>query len=449
MNTQKLNRALKFIDPWLKFKYKTEGIPGFAVAIAYKGKIVFNNTYGFANLEKKEKLTKNHLFRIASHSKIFTATAIMQLDERKKLNLDDKIIAHLPWLKNHKDKRFKSITIASLLSHSGGLIRDGLKADFWQLKEPFLTESGLKKTVLEADLVFDTNTQMKYSNLGYSLLGMIIDKVSGKSYKDFIIENIIQPLKLSNTNPDITNDIKEKLITGYTRQDSRKKRKPLENVTTNAMAPATGFYSKAEDLCKFFSKHMIGSNQLLTDISKNKMQKSLWKIKNDYDYRKYGLGFIITPVGKTNLFGHTGGFPGQTSVSLCDPKNEVVIVVLTNCIDDLPHYMAKGILFIINYFDKNYSFKENWSLDKFEAKLTSLWGVINVVSMGNKLITVNPEFWMPFMNPEELQHINTTTLKVTKTDGFSNEGEFVHYNFDKNNKIISVNYTGSTMLPEK
>ena len=187
------------MDSWLDFRYKRGELPGFVVAVSHQGKIIFNNAYGFSNLERKEKLKNNHIFRIASHSKTFTATAIMQLVEQGKISLNDKIVDYLPWLNEHRDKWFKSVTITQLLSHGAGVIRDGLDSDYWQLKNPFPDKAQFKKEILEADLVLNNNSHMKYSNYGYTLLGLIVEQVSGKSYKDFVTENIIAPLKLQNT----------------------------------------------------------------------------------------------------------------------------------------------------------------------------------------------------------------------------------------------------------
>src|SRR3982751_6384330 len=87
-----------YFKSWLSFKFEQSDIPGLAVAVAKDGKVIFNEAFGYANLETKEKLTTNHIFRIASHSKTFTATAIMQLQEQGKLKIDDPLVDYLPWL---------------------------------------------------------------------------------------------------------------------------------------------------------------------------------------------------------------------------------------------------------------------------------------------------------------------------------------------------------------
>jgi len=153
MDKTALERAAKYIKDWLRFNYERGDTPGFVVAIAHDGKTIFNEAYGFADLENRTVLTPQHLFRIASHSKTFTATAIMQLQERGKLRIDDSIVDYLPWLKQHKDRRWRSVTIRQLLSHGAGVIRDGLKNDYWSVEELFPSEAEFKKDLLAANLV--------------------------------------------------------------------------------------------------------------------------------------------------------------------------------------------------------------------------------------------------------------------------------------------------------
>lgn len=104
-------RTLKFIDSWLTLRSQWARWPGFTVAIAKDGKVVFNKAYGLANIEHNETLTTDHLFHVASQSKTFTATAVMQLQERGKLRIDDSVTTHLPWLAQHSDQRWRDVTL--------------------------------------------------------------------------------------------------------------------------------------------------------------------------------------------------------------------------------------------------------------------------------------------------------------------------------------------------
>lgn len=451
MNDEVLNRAIDFIGPWLKFRYGREEVPGYAVAIAHKGKIVFNEAYGYADVDKKTKLTPQHIFRIASHSKTFTATALMQLQEQGKLRIDDYAVDYLPWLMEHSDKRWQKVTIRQLMSHGAGVIRDGLNSDYWQLERPFPSTEEFKKELLEAELVIDNNVKLKYSNYGYTLLGLLIEAVSGQSYNNYVSKHIVKPLGLENTGPEYNEVIKDKLVTGYTRRDIDKTRLPIANIDTKAMSSATGFYSTAEELCAYFTAQIVGSKKLLSDEAKKEMQRVQFHAKTpgQDNHEDYGLGLEIEWLDKRKTIGHGGGFPGHITKSMADPKDELVVVVLTNCLGGPASSIAKGIYGIIDYYQKNLpKTKPKHDMKKLEGLYMNLWSMTSIVVTGDKVIATFPNSWQPFTNPEELEYVDDKTLKVTDADSFSSEDELVHFNL-VNGKVETINYNGSTMWPEE
>jgi D-alanyl-D-alanine carboxypeptidase len=451
MNKRALDHSLEFIDSWLRLRYGQEEIPGYVVAIAHKGKVLLNAAYGYADLATQTKITPQHIFRIASHSKTFTATALMQLVEQDRIRLEDYVVKYLPWLNHHTDLRWEKVTVRQLMSHGAGVIRDGLNADYWQLDRPFPSEQQLKKEVLEAELVADNNTKLKYSNFGYSLLGLVIEAVTGQPYNNYVTEHIVKPLGLKDTGPDFTPSINTRLVTGYTRRDVNKTRVPIAQIDTRAMAAATGFYSTAEDLCTYLTAQFVGSGQLLSDELKKEMQRVHWHVKqrpsNDTQ-ADYGLGIEVMFVDKHRTIGHGGGFPGQITKSMADPRDELVVVVLTNCIDGPASSIAKSIYKIIDYYQNNTpTTKPKHVMARLEGCYMNLWTMINIVVTGDKVIAISPDTWEPLTDSEELEYVDDTTLKVIDTNSFASEGELVHFTI-KNGKVESVNYNGATMWPE-
>jgi CubicO group peptidase (beta-lactamase class C family) len=445
MKERNLVRATNYIKSWLQFQYDRDNLPGFVVAIAHDGKVILSEAYGYANLERQEKMQSDHIFRIASHSKTFTATAIMQLQEKGKLKIDDPAVDHLPWLKKHKGERFGNVTIRQLSSHGAGVIRDGARNDFWSVDYPFPSEEQFKEEILTSDLVIDNNTKLKYSNYGYTLLGLIVASASGQPYNDYVIENIVKPLGLKNTGPEFTPSIKKKIVTGYTREDFAKKRLPIVNIDTRAMSPATGFYSTAEDLCKYFTAQMVGSGKLLSDESKREMQKAAWEAENTRDKEEYGLGFEIEHVNNQPYFGHGGGFPGQLTSSKFNSKNRLVIEVLTNSYGSGPGGSNKSIIKILDYFQEVSESK----FREFEGRYRSIWWTVDVIASGNKLILAHTEAWEPLDNPTELEHHKDNTFKVTKTDSFGSFGEGVEFKKNKSGDVDRMIFAGGEMLIEK
>ncbi len=451
MKSEGLAASFSFIDSWLDLLWKQGDIPGFVVAIGHKDKVVFKRAYGYANLEKKERLTTDHIFRIASHSKTFTATAIMQLAEKGKLQLDDHAIDYLPWLTKHKDKRFAKVTIRQLLSHTAGVIRDGLNNDFWTLEYPFPNDQELKTAILKAALVFDNNVQMKYSNIGFSLLGLIIGAVSGQPYNQYVQTNIVENLFLKNTGPEYSDKLKGRLVTGYTKPGINKERLPITSkIDTKAMSAATGFYSTAEDLCKYLAAHAIGTKQLLDDESKKEMQRTHRRVTNSKQNEEYGLGFAIEHTANKRLVGHRGSFPGQKTTSLYDSKKDISVVVLTNCIDANAKLINQSIFSVIEHFDKGIgNTKPIDKLQRFQGRFVNLlWGTTEILVLGNKIFAIDPTTWQPFDDAEECEYVDKTTLRVIKANGYYSEGELVHFTFNKKGEVKSVLFCGTTMWTE-
>lgn len=451
MDQKVLEKSLEYIGSWLKFKFEREEIPGLVVAIAYKNNIIFNEAYGYASLENKEKLNPDHIFRIASHSKTFTATAIMQLQENNKLRLDDYVTDHIEWLKGHTDKRWQKVTIRQLLSHGAGVIRDGENADYWQLERPFPDSDEFKKEILASKLVIENNLQHKYSNFGYSLLGNVIESVSGMPYNDYVHKHIVDKLHLTNTGPEYTSQIAKKIVTGYTRRDVNKTRLPIANIDTKAMSPATGFYSTASDLCKYFSAHFTGSGKLLDDESKKEMQRVQFHCKTPGkdNVEDYGLGFEIEYLGERKAISHGGGFPGQITKSIADQKDELVVVVLTNCLESPASLINKGIFEIFDYFKENVKKqKPKHDFAKLEGRYMDLWGMTDIVVTGDKVIAAYSNSWQPLKFPEKLEYVNESTFKVVESGSYGSEGELVKFNI-VDGKVATILYTGFTMWPEK
>lgn len=123
-------------------------------------------------------------------------------------------------------------------------------------------------------LILENNVKMKYTNYGYTLLGMIIEAVTRQPYNEFVINRIVHPLGLKHTFPEYRPELNQptpgELVTGYARREP-KIRLPIAFICTHAMSPATGFCSTAEDLCTYFSAQMIGSGKLLSDESNTQL----------------------------------------------------------------------------------------------------------------------------------------------------------------------------------
>jgi D-alanyl-D-alanine carboxypeptidase len=449
MNERALKQSLAYLSSWLQYRYDQDDIPGFIVTVAHKGQLIFNEAYGYADLETKTELTPQHMWRIASQSKTFTATAVMQLQEAGKLQIDSHVVDYLPWLKEHADPRWQSVTIRQILSHGAGIERDSLDADFWQLERPYPDEQEIITEILARNLTFDPGTKMKYSSISYALLGLLVKEVSGIAYNEYVQEHIIEPLNLKNTGSEYSPAIEEKLATGYTKREY-KRRLPIKTSDTKAMSPATGAYSTAEDLCTFFSAQMIGSGKLLNDESKEDMQREHYKavlpgVNADVGE---GLGINIENFCGRKLIGYGGGYAGLPSKTLADSDNELVIVVLANSMDAPRIAMAKGVYQVIDYFQKHSGEVESkTNLLKLAGRYTNLWGINDIIVLDDKVLMTSPDSWFPLISPQELERIDDTTFRFIAANSVGLEGELMSFTI-KGGSVEYVKMGGQTNWPE-
>jgi D-alanyl-D-alanine carboxypeptidase len=175
-------------------------------------------------------------FRVASHSKTFTAAGIFRLHEAGKLHLDDPASRHVHGL----DAATGQTTIAQLLSHSSGVVRDGVDASFWQQRRAFFDEAELRAELARPPVI-DPNTRFKYSNVGFGLLGLVIEAATGERYADWVSREIVAPFGLKETLPDAPIPHAVPAAAGHGGLLSLGKRFPLDGgEDTRALASATG-----------------------------------------------------------------------------------------------------------------------------------------------------------------------------------------------------------------
>jgi len=430
--------ASRVIDAWLPIKILYDRTPGCAVGIVYKGKLVYKKGFGYANLEQQKKINSKTCFRIASISKTFTSVAIMQLVEKGKLNLDDKIVKYLSWFRvKNKDNDASKISIRQVLSHTAGVFRDGITAHWENDKFPDL--QALKKSLSKKSLVYENLTQFKYSNFGYAILGQVIEQVSGLKYNQYVKKNIINKLDLKNTAPDYTLMYEDFLATGYERPIPNKERGFYLNSETKTYAAATGFISNVEDLAKYLvalSLNNKSKNTLISKESKKEMFMGYWQI--DDKGETYGLGFDINNINNRKVIGHGGGYCGFITQISLDVENDIGVITLSNSNDAMIGMINRSIFEIIYEFFDNlskYQISNNKiKLEKYEGWYRNRWEDKSIVKVEDVLVA----FCSKINNPLDDFMILKPKKKdvfVFKTDSvFDCRGEIVKFNFKSRQK---------------
>lgn len=432
------DHTLTFIDSWLSLRSAWADIPGFVVAIAKDGELLFNKAYGHATTETQEIMRTDHVFRIASHSKTFTATVLFQLQEEGLLRIDDTAVTYVPWLQGHSDKRWQHVTIRQLLSHSAGVTRDGDDSEYWKTRRPFPDAQQFQDDILRLPLIVEPNTRLKYSNYGYGILGCIIEQVTGITYQEAVTKRIIEPLGLKTTSPEYRESGKETHATGYSRIGLKHQRYAFTHQTTGALVAATGFSSTAKDLTTYWSAQLVGSGLLLSDESKREMQRLAWTIEKEPD-ETYGLGIARMRRGNRSTIGHGGGFPGFVTKSEIDPDDSLCVVVLTNSWDGMASMIVGALYGLI---DELGDADPDPSLLPYEGRFDEVWGVTEFYANPNGLRQIWPNSWYPLWQVDQLEKTGEHTFRYTQTNGYDVPGETVTFDI-KDGKATRARIGGS------
>lgn len=319
-----LNSFDRKVDCIIAKKMNAYNIPGLSIGIVKSDSIVYSKGYGIKNINTKEVVTANSNFHTASISKLFTAQAIMILVQENKISLENKLVEIIPELK-YKDERVKNITIKSLLNHTSGL--PDVSSYNW--KNNNQSDNSLRDYILGLNLklLSEPHTEYNYSNLGYNILGYVIEKLSETNFDQFVKDKILIPSQMSNsdfryfkiadsikTSPHskkmISKKIYERKIYPYTREQ----------------APSSTLNSSANDLSKWMITFLNSSNSLSSEKSFERMFEPSF---NQYPY--IGLGFQLNHLYNEKTIGHYGGDKGYRSYLIMLPDKRIGLVLLANC----------------------------------------------------------------------------------------------------------------------
>jgi CubicO group peptidase (beta-lactamase class C family) len=438
-----LGAALDYAPKWLGHQMRISELPGCAIAVVHRGRIVLEAAFGHADLVRGIALTPRHRHRVASHSKSFTAVGIMKLRERGKLTLDDRAGRYVRDL----HPAVAATTVSQLLSHSAGLVRDGADAGQWQHRRPFLAARELKAELAEPPAI-DPNTRFKYSNHGYGLLGLIIEALTGEKYGAWIKREIVDAAGLTETLPDAPLPRRVPLARGHTGKLPLGERRVIPGETqTNALASATGFVSTAGDLARFFAQLAPGARgSVLSAASRRDMIRRQWRCPHPVLEWYYGHGVITGALAGWDWFGHTGRFPGYTSRTATLPEPGVTISVITNATDGLADFWMEGVAHILHRFAADGAPPRR--LEAWSGRWWSHWGPLDAVPVGDKVLMANPAFSNPFMDPIEIEVVGRERGRIVQANGFANYGEPAWLARGRSGRALALQLGGARLVSE-
>ena len=443
-----LNAAVDYIPRWLEHQLRLTEQPGCVIAIVHRGKPVLEAAFGQADLARGLALTPRHRFRVASHSKSFTAAGLLKLREQGRLRLDDAVGRHVGEL----HPQVARVTLQQLLTHSAGLVRDGSDSGQWSDRKPFPDEVALREDLAQGTTL-PPNSRFKYSNHGYGLLGLVIEAVSGEPFAEWIGREIVAASGLQETTPDAPLPRGASLARGHSSLLPLGRRLviPADNIT-RAMAPATGFCSTARDLALFYSSLSPRARRsVLSADSRREMLRRQWRDPHASVERWYGLGTISATVGDWEVSGHSGGFQGVVTRSVCVPAHDLAISVLTNASDGGAHAWLEGALHIL----RTYSVagaplrrQAGWA-----GRWWSLWGAVDLLPTRHRVLVANPGLANPLQDASEIElgqrgRNGVEHGHIVLANGYGQHGEPVRLVRDARGHAREFWLAGHRLLPE-
>lgn len=321
------------VDDSLNAEIARRHIPGLSLAVVHKGEVVKLAAYGKANVELDVAATPRTMFQIQSVTKPFTATAVLMLVEEGKLSLDDPVGKHL----EGTPEAWKGVTLRHLLGHTSG-IKDFINEPTASLRLD-VTEQEVLEATAPRDMNFQPGEKYAYSNTNYHLLAMVIRKVTGKSYGEFLKGRVFEPLGMSDTRVNDLSAVIPHRANGY-----RWRGGSLHNgdyVADSILSyGGGGIVSTAADLAKFAAA--LRTEKLLKKAS---LEEAWTGLKlNDGSTSSYGLGWGLAAADGRRTVNHSGShMTGFTSYLAYHRDDDLAVVVLTNAGHGNPGRIARRV----------------------------------------------------------------------------------------------------------
>lgn len=334
-----IKKTLKELNDYYEHARELWDVPGMAIAIVKDNEVIFSKGFGVKNIASGEAVDEHSLFAIASNTKAFTSAGIAMLVEEGKLSWNDKVIKYLPWFQLYSPYVSYEMTITDLLCH-----RSGLKTFSGDLIW-YGTDFNREEIVRRAKFLKPTygfRESYGYQNIMFIAAGLVIEKVSGMSWDDFIASRIFNPLNMTRTVTSIK-DLEEKGNYATPHNEVADKLITIEYLNWDNAAPLGGILSSVSDLSKWMmlqlNKGAYNSDTLFSEASQQKMWKAhMMQNVSSYSqrmfpsthFKAYGLGWGLMDYHGRKIVSHGGGYDGMISRTVLVPEENLGFVILTN-----------------------------------------------------------------------------------------------------------------------
>lgn len=437
--------GIRLFEAWLESQMAYRGLPGVAVGVVHDQELIWSRGFGYADVERKAAVRSDTLFRMASHTKMFTAMAILQLRDAGKLRLDDPVVKYLSWFQvKPAAADDPPITIENLLTHGSGLPREAA-APYWSTFR-FPTREEVRATLGLQTAAYSPEVRFKYSNLALSLAGYVVEELSGENYPNYVKRHILDPLGMTSSSIDSLPHPPERLATGYGRRMPDGARKHMPWTDTKGIGPAAGLSSSVEDMARFVELHFrtgpAGGAEILKGSTLREMHRIRF-LENNWT-RGNGLGMAVWRDHDKVYVGHGGSLAGYKTQTTIQVEDKLGIIVLTNGDDSAPAVMANRAMQLIGQplakAAAQPAAKPLWNPTwrKFAGLYRSMWGDEQVVELKEALGLVNPQADDPQESMMKLVPLGNGVFKLDGPTGGAAIGEKVIFTEDATGAVVRM-----------
>lgn len=323
------------VDDLIHTEMRLQHIPGLSLAVIQDGRVLLSKGYGFADVEHQVPVKPETVFQSGSMAKQFTATAVMMLVEEGKLSLDDKISKYFP----DAPESWKDITVRHLLTHTAGM--GDFSPDF-DLRRDY-TEEDLLAKIKSIPLAYHPGDGWDYSNLGYVLSGILVRKVTGKFYGDYLAERVFRPLGMTSARVISESDIIPNRASGYHLVKGELKNQEWVSPSVNTTADGS-LYLTILDMEKWDA--VLYGEKLLKQASLAQMWAPV-RLK-DGTTKAYGFGWHTDVMHGRRILFHGGAWQGFKSFIVRLPDERLTLVFFANLWQTNESRIARGLLAIFH-----------------------------------------------------------------------------------------------------
>ncbi len=327
-------RIIKDLDRIIIEYINGEFVPGLSVGVVYNDEVIYTKGFGVKNVDTKEPIDENSLFHMASVSKTFVATGIMQLVQQGKIHLDKYVIEYLPYFKL-KDDRYKKITIRQLLTHISGMPDE----DDYEWDKPRYNEDALEryvKSISGRELMWEPGEKFAYSNIAYEILGNVIEKVSGMSFEKYMKENILNVVQMKESNFFKPLVSKELLTSPHVLDIKNGYGATVSEVFpyNRAHGPSSTLCSNVVEMCNYAIANMKVGKFKENKILEAHSYLELWRKHASTGWGGYtseiGLAWFLGEYKGNKVRSHSGMDTGFRSNLIILPERGIAVVIMIN-----------------------------------------------------------------------------------------------------------------------